>query len=423
MKISFITLIILVSNSIFAQKKTTYTVQLNKELSTPFFDFAPVFIDDNCNTLIFSSNRKQRTTHNGYPIYGVFYTSLNKSGKWNSPTAFDTLSSSTNNAVVSIDKKRKVIFLTKCPIDWDSTIGCNIHYSFMEGSLLGETLPLPLEHVKDRRLNIGQPSYSNEYDVLFFVANEWPGGYGGSDLWYSKYDRTTDSWQFPVNLGPEVNTQKDELYPNLHPDGTLYFTSDGHPGLGKWDLFTAQRKSDFSWGNVKNMGAPMNSKEEDFGITFRGKDNSGYFTSNRKGGIGGDDIYEFYIKGTKKLIPLNDSFGNNVTEDATLKSLELLFNKQACTPESEKLKISNVIIHPNPNKGEFTVELTTNYKSDLTLRLYSSTGRLITQENIKSDKGQLSKQYNLTNPVSGIYYLQVLRNCEILHTEKIVINQ
>ncbi len=138
----------------------------------------------------------------------------------------------------------------------------------------------------------GHPSLSKDGQYLYFSSNR-PGGQGGTDIWVSK--RNGDGWDEPQNLGPEVNTKGDETFPHIGTENVLYFSSNGHPGFGGLDIFSAIQK-DNKWGNVTNMMPPINSTADDFGIIFK-EDNGGYFSSNRAGGKGSDDLYGFSLSG------------------------------------------------------------------------------------------------------------------------------
>ena len=127
-----------------------------------------------------------------------------------------------------------------------------------------------------------------------------PGGEGDFDIWMSEYNKRKDTWGEPINLGPEVNTDGKEIAPYIHKDGTLFFSSKGHVGMGGFDIFRATKRPSGQYGKVKNMKYPVNSSYDDFGIIFSGKDAiSGFLSSNRKGGRGGDDIYEVKLSDLK----------------------------------------------------------------------------------------------------------------------------
>jgi WD40-like Beta Propeller Repeat len=136
------------------------------------------------------------------------------------------------------------------------------------------------------------PALSHDGMKLYFTSNR-PGGYGGMDLYVSRYRGGV--WTAPENLGPDVNTAGNELFPFIHKDGTLYFASDGHGGLGGLDIFRTKAKADL-WEIPSNIGSPINSNKDDFAFILEADSKTGSLTSNREGGRGGDDIYLFKIE-------------------------------------------------------------------------------------------------------------------------------
>ncbi|MCB0639343.1 MAG: OmpA family protein, partial [Lewinella sp.] len=146
-------------------------------------------------------------------------------------------------------------------------------------------------------LPFNSPDYSTAHPALapdgqrLFFSSDRPGGFGGKDLWVST--RVGETWGSPVNLGPTINTEGDELYPYYQSGGELYFASDGHLGLGGQDIFRSEDLGSGIWSTVDNVGFPINTPADDFGLILTKDGKSGYFTSNRPGGAGGDDIYAF----------------------------------------------------------------------------------------------------------------------------------
>lgn len=139
--------------------------------------------------------------------------------------------------------------------------------------------------------SVAHPSISEDNNTLYFTS-DMPGGFGGKDIYVSRRSGTT--WTKPANLGPGINTSGDEMYPSIRKDGVLFFSSSGLPGYGGLDIFSAQ-KTDNKWAVIRNEGPNINSTADDFGITFLA-DSVGYFSSNREGGKGDDDIYQFTFK-------------------------------------------------------------------------------------------------------------------------------
>lgn len=146
-------------------------------------------------------------------------------------------------------------------------------------------------------LGLNSPNYSAAHPALspdgqrLFFSSDRPGGFGGKDLYYS--DRVGLGWSSPINLGPKINTEGDELFPYYHSDGELYFASDGQLGLGGLDIFRVEDLGEGQWGSVQNPGRPINSTADDFALILKADGTYGFLTSNRPGGKGSDDIYAF----------------------------------------------------------------------------------------------------------------------------------
>lgn len=142
-----------------------------------------------------------------------------------------------------------------------------------------------------------QPSFSSDGKTLFFVS-ERPGGYGKSDIWKTELGEN-GKWSVPENLGDKINTAGDERTPFMHADGhTLYFSSDGHPGMGRQDIFMARLNDEDEWSEPRNIGYPVNTHADESGFVVNAKGDSAYFAAKREGGYGGLDIYRFAIHKT-----------------------------------------------------------------------------------------------------------------------------
>ncbi|HXB12077.1 MAG TPA: T9SS type A sorting domain-containing protein [Bacteroidia bacterium] len=400
-----------------------YTVTIDRNLNSSKEDFAPRYIDSSGQAMVFSSTRDGGSGN----LSNIYYTSF-QNNVWTSPIALITNNDITcNYGVVSFDTKRKVIFFTRCDIVKHEARRCKIYYSFMQGDLIGEQFPLDIEmngDVENNDYTFGHPYFSSDIDVLFF-ASSMPGGYGGIDIWFSKYNRKTDTWAKAQNAGPDVNTEKSDLYPSVSLDGTLYFTSNGHGGYGGYDIFKATKTGELKWSNVENMGQPINSDSDDFAIAFKPGSASGYFSSNRKGGVGSDDIYSFSPENTKP-VPYQFLFSTVTVKDTAAvtkkNALAEVLNKSACTSNIDSLQITEAKVYPNPNRGEFTFECLSNKYVSLTLRIYTSLGKVVTTESINLNQGKFSKLYDLQNQSRGIYYVQLLYGCESVKTVKVIVD-
>jgi len=158
------------------------------------------------------------------------------------------------------------------------------------------------------------PSLSSDDQTLYF-SSDMPGGYGGSDIYYCKWEN--GSWGQPVNLGPEINTAGDEMYPFISDDDNLYFTSDGHGGFGGMDIYRSYRLSDL-FGHVENLGFPINTNSDDFSFYLNEDGRSGYFASNRPGGLGEDDVYSFDVRYLNIVGKVLESQTQDFVADATV---------------------------------------------------------------------------------------------------------
>lgn len=157
------------------------------------------------------------------------------------------------------------------------------------------TLMAPFAYNNVDAFSLGHAAISNDGSTLYYTSDQ-PGGVGQTDLWYST--RMPDgSWGTPVNCGPQINTTEAEEFPVIAPDGTLYFSSKGHAGMGGFDVFAAQGEGK-QWSTPVNMRVPVNSPADDFSFMID-EQSRGYLSSNRKGGMGDDDIYSFMMEVSK----------------------------------------------------------------------------------------------------------------------------
>ena len=163
-----------------------------------------------------------------------------------------------------------------------------IYEAKLTGGKWREGVRLPFN---DYGFNTLHPSINADGDKLYF-ASDRPGGQGGMDIWVVK--KIGEDWGEPLNLGAQVNGPENEVFPFIHPDGTLYLASDRADGRGKLDLYRASKDKKANWQRPRNLGAGFNTAADDFGLVLDVSGINGYFSSNRPGGSGGDDIYRFY---------------------------------------------------------------------------------------------------------------------------------
>ena len=303
------------------QQHSRYKIALAKEFNAKrSSNFAPAFITADGDALVFTSNRQeQKSTEKkkvrnssvtGVPTFNLYSARKNAAGKWEDIELCEGLYSETESeeegtsqkqtstaelGVCSFaDEGRMMYFTYSKPINGQD-IGAKIYTSQRASGEWSEAQDLKL--FSDSSITVGHPSICATGDTLYFVSDA-PGGYGGKDIYMAI--NNGGAWDDIRNLGPTINTSDDELFPYIRQDGRLYFASKGHPGYGGLDLFYAIPE-DTIW-TVFNMGAPFNSMGDDFGITFAGASEDGFFTSNRGQKKGYDLIYSFTLPQLEFLI-------------------------------------------------------------------------------------------------------------------------
>jgi peptidoglycan-associated lipoprotein len=261
-------------------------------------DFSPAYADKKHTTLVFTSTRQGATgaidITTGQNHSDLFETKVDKNGKWSTPVPMSSnIVSKMNEASISVAKKGDVMFMTRCPEKKNSALKCQLYVCKKQGPSWAEPelLPFCVDSVA-----FAHPAISADGKTLYFTS-KLSSGYGGKDIWMSSYDSKAKTWGEPVNLGPTINTSGDEMYPYIADDDkTLYFSSNQHLGMGGLDIFKAEKDANGKFTKApENLKYPMNSAGDDFGIIFDGNKIKGYFTSNREGGKGSDDIYSFVL--------------------------------------------------------------------------------------------------------------------------------
>lgn len=165
----------------------------------------------------------------------------------------------------------------------------------------------------------GHPALSPDDTKLYFVS-DMPGGYGGTDVYVVEYNN--GQWGTPINMGKEINTEGNEMFPFIDSSGNLYFASDGHEGLGGLDIFFAELKDGIAYKGIENLGAPINSEKDDFGLITDKERATGYFSSNRSRGVSDDNIYSFRRTCRPLDIIVYDAKTNAPIEGADLRILK-----------------------------------------------------------------------------------------------------
>lgn len=275
-----------------------YIVSLVKELNTRDNEYAPVFVGGRDNEIIFTSTRENVTGKRKSNITGTHFADLftSKFGiqkqKWETPTLLEEnemINTTSDEGTATLSESGDLMIFTRCRYDKTKDLGAEL---FKANQSRGEwSEPTLIELVGDS-LIAAHPSLSADGSKLYFVSDR-PGGYGGKDIWVA--NDKGGAFDKPENLGPEINTPGDEMFPFIRENGDLFFSSNYHPGIGGLDIFKATREDEKSKWKVENMKAPVNSPGDDFGIGFiKGEVEKGLFSSNRKGSRS-DDIYSFYL--------------------------------------------------------------------------------------------------------------------------------
>ena len=292
---------------------TRYKVELMPLVNSRNSDYSPAFGNGEYTEMYFTSSRKGGLTdkvddRTGEPFSDVYFTKINKKGKWSMPIVVaEPINTTGNEGSVVLNKRGTVMYLTQCKVEKKKALGCGIYVSKRKGKLWGA--PQLLQIKVDSNTTIGHPALSEDETILIF-SSDLSGGYGGKDLWISVKNKR-NTWSDPVNLGPMVNTPGDEMFPSLHMDGTIYFSSNGHVGMGGLDIYKTSQDENGAYTLPVNLKSPVNSSADDFSMIIEKDGERGYLTSSRDGGKGGDDIYQF------ELPPLQLALKGIVTDSKT----------------------------------------------------------------------------------------------------------
>jgi peptidoglycan-associated lipoprotein len=270
-----------------------YKVDEIKDINSRSSDFSPAYGRDDFDLIYFTSSRDGAAgnkTHGatGQNYTDIFESRIDKKSKWSTPVPVEGINSEFEEGTPSFSSDFKELYFTRCEAGKREKKGCVIMYSKRTGDKWSD--PKNIGILPDSLVS-AHPAISPDGATLFFVS-DIAGGFGKKDIW--KVTKVNSgSWSKPVNLGPDINTPGDELFPCVRNDGTLYFSSDGLIGMGGLDIFKATAQPDGTWV-VQNMKPPVNSFSDDFGITFEGDSENGIFSSTRKG-RGNDELYAFEL--------------------------------------------------------------------------------------------------------------------------------
>ncbi len=272
---------------------SAYTVKKAAVFNSRRADYSPVLGGEDYDRLYFSSTRNDALGDELNGITGmkssdIFFSEKDDKGKWSKPEAIGTgLNTEYDEGACALTPDNRQMFLTQCTTDASSPRYAQIVVSNRSDALWGA--PQAFDLTKDTLSAFAHPAISPDGEWLYFVS-DMPGGKGGYDIWRT---RITASGAMGVeNVGEPINTPGNEMFPTFRPNGDLYFSSDGHPGMGGLDIFIATIGDDDRY-HITHPGYPLNSQGDDFGMTFEGPHNRGFFSSNRGDGRGNDHIFSF----------------------------------------------------------------------------------------------------------------------------------
>lgn len=273
---------------------TRYIVKNAKLFNSRRSDFAPMFSDPAAADLIYFTTTNEKVTGNnkseitGMKKGDIWFSRKNEKGEWMRPEPVEgELNTEHDEGIISFSPDGSTMYLTRARREPNAHTGVEIYTS--QRSDAKWSAPVKYEITSDTLSSYGHPAVSPDGQWLYF-SSDMPGGSGGKDLWRVNLKERVGSLE---NMGEFLNTPGDEVFPFVRTDSLIYFSSDGHPGFGGLDIFRATLTPSGGW-KVENMGQPMNSSADDFGITF-GQGESGFFSTNRGDGRGYDHIYSFIL--------------------------------------------------------------------------------------------------------------------------------
>ena len=276
------------------EQGSDYTVKKMTEFNSRRADYCPVLAGDQWDRLYFSSTRNDALGDELSGITGakpgdIFFSDKDDKGKWSKPQTIESgLNTEYDEGACCLSPDGSIMYLTQCLSDASYPRFAQIVTAQRSDASWGKTTPLIITN--DTLSSYAHPAVSPDGEWLYFVS-DMPGGKGGLDIWRMRL--TANGPVGVENLGEPINTPGDEMFPTFRPNGDFYFSSDGHPGFGGLDIFIATVGEDGKY-HLSHPGYPLNSQGDDFGMTFQGQLNQGFFSSNRGDGRGWDHIYSFY---------------------------------------------------------------------------------------------------------------------------------
>ena len=281
-----------------------YIVKRSKELNGQRSDYCPAFVGEDTTMVITTSTRKEATGEELSSITGqkhadIFITKLDEKGKWQKTEKIESdVNSEFEDGACAFTPDGKTMYFTRCVTDAHYPRFAGIYKSNRSDASWGK--PEQVVISRDTLSLYAHPAVSPDGNWLYFTS-DMAGGEGGLDLWRYYIGTSRAMEGILENLGPMINSEGNEQFPAFGPKGELFFSSNGYPGMGGLDIFCATQVNDTT-RNISNMGAPVNSNGDDFGMTFAPGLYRGFFSSNRGDARGWDHIYSFYLPETVHML-------------------------------------------------------------------------------------------------------------------------
>lgn len=277
-----------------------YIVKKAKELNGQRSDYCPAFVGEDTTMIVTTSTRKDATGDaisgiTGQKCADLFLTKRDEKGKWQKTERIEgDVNGEYEDGACAFTPDGKTMYFTRCVSDETVPRYAAIYKSDRSDAAWGKAEQVTISN--DTLSAYAHPAVSPDGEWLYFTSN-MAGGKGGLDLWRMYIGTVKSKEGVLENLGECINTEGDEQFPSFGPNGELFFSSDGYPGMGGLDIFFAMQENDSVW-NINNVGAPINSNGDDFGMTFAPGLYRGYFSSNRGDARGWDHLYSFYLPET-----------------------------------------------------------------------------------------------------------------------------
>ena len=349
-------------------------------------DYSPMLLGDEADQLYFTSTRNEAQGDELSGITGtkagdIFLSEKDDKGKWSKPEAIASgLNTAYDEGACCFAPDGREMYLTQCVTDASAPRFAQIVTSSRSDAAWGK--PNPLELTKDTLSTYAHPAVSPDGEWLYFVS-DMPGGVGGYDIWRVRI--TAAGLGGVENLGEPINTPGDEMFPTFRPNGDLYFSSNGHIGMGGLDIYIARIDEKTHQYKIEHPGYPLNSEADDFGMTFEGPHNRGFFSSNRKDGRGYDHIYSF----------------ENPEIVTTMKGWVYEMDGYEL-PAAQVMVVGNDGTYKKlPVKSDGSFSMVINTKVDY-LVMASCKGFLNHKEELRVDTAKESKEYVLQFPLASI---------------------